>query len=154
MTDINCLKAEVHLNYICKLISFLTESMLLVYYKDRSSSAVNCNLCWLWKPQEACEFYVLLTVHPCISRKYIQLGTQFCLIYLFISLLYMFWASTCPSSGENCCICVTLVFVTLYGWRQQTPSVQSDKYQCRIDIAIFSRWRARGCPKHVEKRSK
>ena len=37
-------------------------------------------------------------------------------IYLFISLLYMFWASKCPSSGENHCIYVTLVFVTPDGW--------------------------------------
>ena len=29
----------------------------------------------------------------------------------------MFQAFTYPSSGENCCICVTLVFVTLYRWR-------------------------------------
>jgi len=29
----------------------------------------------------------------------------------------MFRASTCPSSGENCCVYATLVFVTLYGWR-------------------------------------
>jgi len=29
----------------------------------------------------------------------------------------MFRSSTCPSSGENCCIYATLVFVTLYGWR-------------------------------------
>jgi len=27
----------------------------------------------------------------------------------------MFLASMCPSSGENCCIYATLVFVTLYG---------------------------------------
>ena len=42
-------------------------------------------------------------------------GVQFSLIYLFISLLYMFRASTCPSTGENCCICATLLFVTLKG---------------------------------------
>ena len=46
-----------------------------------------------------------------------QVGAQFCLIYLFISLLYMFRAPMCPSSGENYCIYATLVFVTLYGWR-------------------------------------
>ena len=34
----------------------------------------------------------------------------------FISFLYMFRASMCPSSGENYCIYATLVFVTLYGW--------------------------------------
>jgi len=44
----------------------------------------------------------------------------------------------CPSSGENHCIYVTLVFVTLYGWRLiQTPPIQCDKYQCRIDTVIF-----------------
>jgi len=43
-----------------------------------------------------------------------KLGAQFCLIYLFISLLYMFQASTSPSSGENNCIYVTLLLVTLY----------------------------------------
>jgi len=36
----------------------------------------------------------------------------------------------------------------------QSPSIQSDKYQCRIDTAIFSYWWTRGCPKHVEKRNK
>ena len=67
---------------------------------------------------------------------------------VFISLLYVFWASLCPSSGENYCICVTLVFVTLYGWHlvcwldfeiqpaDQTPPIQSDKYQCRKDTVI------------------
>jgi hypothetical protein len=29
----------------------------------------------------------------------------------------MFRAFMCPLSGENCCICITLVFVSLYGWR-------------------------------------
>ena len=36
----------------------------------------------------------------------------------------------------------------------QTPPIQSDKYQCRIDTAIFSWWWAHGCPKHIEKRNK
>ena len=54
------------------------------------------------------------------SRKQVQLGAQFCLTYLFISLLYIFRASMCPSSGENCCIYATVVFVTLYGWRHAT----------------------------------
>ena len=42
------------------------------------------------------------------------------LLNIFISLLYMFRAFMCPSSGENYCIYVTLVFVTLYGWRLVT----------------------------------
>jgi hypothetical protein len=47
MIDINCLKTEVHLKTIYKVSSFLTESMLFVYYKYQSSAAVNSNLCWL-----------------------------------------------------------------------------------------------------------
>jgi hypothetical protein len=39
-------------------------------------------------------------------------------------------------------------------WSDQSPHIQSDKYQCRIDTAILSWWWARGCPKHVEKRNK
>ena len=46
------------------------------------------------------EFYVLLTVHPCIIFfKWSQLGAHYFLVYLF-KLLYMFRATTCPSSGE------------------------------------------------------
>ena len=53
----------------------------------------------------------------------------------------MFRASMCPSSGENYCIYETLIFVTMYGWRlsaDQTPPIQCDKHQCRIDTVIFS----------------
>ena len=39
------------------------------------------------------------------------------LLNIFISLLYMFRASMCPSSGENYCIYAPLALVTLYGWR-------------------------------------
>ena len=39
------------------------------------------------------------------------------LLNIFSYLLYTFRASTCPSSGGNYCIYVTLVFVILYGWR-------------------------------------
>ena len=62
------------------------------------------------------EFYVLLTVRPCTI---LQISPIRCIILLniFISLIYMFRASMCPSSGENYCIYVTLVFVTLCGWR-------------------------------------
>ena len=47
--------------------------------------------------------------------------------YLFITVLYMFRTSMCPSSGENCCIYVTLVFVTITTCflRESNPN-----YQC------------------------
>jgi len=69
-----------------------------------------------WEPPE---IYVLLTSHPCIIS---QISPNRCtilfkiFIYLINSLLYMFPASMCLSSGEKCCIYATLVFVTLYGW--------------------------------------
>ena len=64
------------------------------------------------------EFYVLLTVHPRTISQIIQLGAQRCLnIFIFVSLLYIFRASKCPSSGENYCIYATMVFITLDGWR-------------------------------------
>ena len=87
----------------------------------------------------------------------------------------MFRTSMCPSSGENCCIHATLALslctggVWSAGWNEsnqqtswlewtqptdQTPPIQSDKYQCRKDTAIFSWWWEHGCPKHVEKRNK
>jgi len=66
----------------------------------------------------------------------------------------MFRASMCPSSGDNYCIYATLAFVNLYGWRLQTPPIQSDKRQRRIDTVIISWWWTHGCPKHVEKRNK
>ena len=69
------------------------------------------------KPNES-KFYVLLTVHP---RTISQISPTKCttrFVCSFISLLYMFRASKCPSSSvENCCIYATLIFVTLYGWR-------------------------------------
>ena len=37
---------------------------------------------------------------------------------------------------------------------EPTPPLLSDKYQCRIDTAIFSWWWLHGCPKHLEKRNK
>jgi len=40
----------------------------------------------------------------------------------------MFRASMCPSSGENYCIYATLVYVTLYGWRNQ----QTRRYPYRV----------------------
>ena len=61
------------------------------------------------------KLHILLAVHP---RIILQISPTRCTAqYIFISLLYTFRASMCPSSGENYCIYATLVFVTLYGWR-------------------------------------
>ena len=116
-------------------------------------------------PLQACNGTALFTCRE--VWKVLQISPTRCTILLsiFISLLYMFRASMCPSSGENCSIYATRIFVTLYGWRlvcwfdatqpaDQTPPIQNDKYQCRIDTATSSSWWAHGCPKHWEKRNK
>ena len=131
--------------------------------------------CQLYRKQSIGEEYSLYNVPHSLQEDmctpkffwvFSQVSPIRCIVLLnmFISLLYMFRASMCPSSGENYCIYTTLVFVTLYGWRlvcrsdsiqpaDQTPPTKSDKYQCRIDTVIFSWWWAHGCPKHVEKRN-
>jgi len=45
---------------------------------------------------------------------------------MFISILYMFRATMCPSSGELIVSIRHLVYVTLYRWRS---SIQCDIYQ-------------------------
>ena len=98
---------------------------------------------FVFKVKQSKLFYVLLAVHPRTFSQIIQLDAQFCLnIYLFIYFLYMFRASKCPSSGENHCIHAPLggVWSDLGGvWSSdQTPPIQRNKYQCRIDTVIFS----------------
>ena len=85
------------------------------------------------------------------------------LLSIFISILYMFRASMCQSSGENCCIYATLLFVNLYGWRLVcwlVPTSRPDATHTEWQIPVshrysdFSWWWAHCCPKHVEKRNK
>ena len=83
---------------------------------------------------------------------------------MFISFLYMFRATMCPSSGEITVSMRHLVLVTLYGWlpgmqggihhAYQTVIPQSDKYQVSHRYSYFSWWWAHSRPKHVEKRNK
>ena len=60
---------------------------------------------------------------PLCSTEYYWRISQICpnrctfRLNISISLPYTFQLSMCPSSGENYCINVTLVLVTLYGWR-------------------------------------
>ena len=61
-----------------------------------------------WLRERAC-FYVLLTVH--LGRILVnnQLDVQF-LWYMFISILYMFRAPMCSSSGESIILIRHLVY--------------------------------------------
>ena len=82
------------------------------------------------------EFCVLWTVHPCTI---LQINpTRFAiLLSIFICLLYVFRATMCPSSGE---ITVSMrhwhLSLCMGGVWSQTPPIQSDKCQCRIDTVI------------------
>ena len=72
---------------------------------------------WPFKIGNIFDLYVLLAVHPCIISWISPTRCTILLNIFIFSLLYMFRASTCPTSRENYCIYATLLFVTLYGWR-------------------------------------
>ena len=103
-------------------------------------------------------FYVLLTVHFSIFLVNIQLDANF--FNMFISVLYMFRAAMCSSSGESIVSIRYLVYVTLCRWpssMQFHPSlhtgrspIQSDIYQMSYWYNWLSWWWAHGCPKRVE----
>jgi hypothetical protein len=61
-------------------------------------------------------FYILLTVHLGIILVNNQPDAQFLFHICFISILYMFRASTCPLSGELIVSIRHLVYVTPYRW--------------------------------------
>jgi len=70
-----------------------------------------------------------------------------------ISQSYTFLKTNLIKTMSRQCLTLTIIL----DWIQpadQTPPIQSDKCQCRIDAAVFSWWWAHACPKHVEKRNK
>ena len=93
-----------------------------------------------------------------------QLGAQFCLIYLFFfpkSLRH-----PCAHHQEKITVYMGHWYLSLCmggvlspDWisiqpAHQTPPIQRNKYLWYIDTAIFSWWWAYGCPKHIEKGNK
>jgi len=109
-------------------------------------------------------FFALLTGHPSIIFvNKPTWGTNISCMIIYI--LYMFRATTCPSSGESTVSIRYLVYeyVTLYGrpsgmqehmfLHTKRSSTQSDIYQVSHWYSWFSWWWARGCPKHVENRN-
>jgi hypothetical protein len=105
--------------------------------------------------------FVLLTVHLRTILVNDQLDAQF-LFYIFISILYMFRATSCSSSREPIVSMQHLVCVTLCRWpssmqfeklpdlhTRRSPT-QSDTYQMWYWYNWLSWWWARGCSKHVE----
>jgi hypothetical protein len=58
-----------------------------------------------------------------------QLDAQFFFFYMFISILYMFRATSCSSSGESVVSIQRLVYVTLCKW----PSSMQVRKACLLD---------------------
>jgi len=93
----------------------------------------------------------------------IRLAFYFHIFYVFISMIYMFRATSCSSSGESIESVQHLVYVTLCMWpfgvqvsdlhTKRSPT-QSDIYQVLYWHNWFSWWWARGCSKHVHHRNK
>ena len=98
---------------------------------------------------------------------FLQICPNRCTVYLIC--LYLFskcFGHPCAHHQEKMAVSMRHWYLLLCmggvwsaGWisiqtADQTPLIQSDKYQCRIDTVLFSWWWAHGCPKHVEKRNK
>ena len=148
----NCLLLRF---YRC-LVSHKTshsEQFLLVLQHINFSSHINytllkskfLNICVFIRilcPEHACHqhtaffhnFYVLLTVYLGIILVNNQLDAQFLVSCMFISVLYMFRATTCPSSWELIVRIRHLVYVTLCRWpsgvQVQNCTPNRHLYQC------------------------
>jgi len=85
------------------------------------------------------------------------------LFYVFTSILYMFRATSCSSSGESFVSVQHLLYIILCRWpfrvqvgkflselHTKRSSTQGDIYQMLYWYNWFSWWWARGCSKHVE----
>jgi hypothetical protein len=92
-----------------------------------------------------------------------QPDTQF-LLYIFISILYMFRATLCWSSGVSVVSIQHPVYVTVFRWpsgmqflpnlhTKQSPT-HSDIYRMLYWYNWLYWWSAQGCSKRVENRNK
>ena len=105
---------------------------------------------------------MLLTVHlVMILGKWPTWRTV--LTYVFISILYVFPATSCSSPEESIVSIQHLVYFTLCRWPYHVQvgkelsdlhmirsPIQSEIYQMLYWHNWFSRWWARGCSKNVE----
>jgi len=95
---------------------------------------------------------------PCILVQFVLITNLMHLFNVFISLLCMFRATQCSSSGESIVSIHHLVYITLCRWPsgmqvrvEQRPTTQSDIYQM---MYWLSWWWALCSSKHVEKWNK
>ena len=100
--------------------------------KRQDNKLKNCCICWwfIWIEKSAwCTIFLIM----------------------FVSFLYMFRATVCPSSGE---ITVSMGHSVLATLHTRQSSIQTDKYQVSHRCSYFSWWWTHSRPKHVEKRNK
>ena len=100
---------------------------------------------------------------PCISVQFVLITNPTHIFDVFISLLYMFRATQCSSSGESVVSIHRLLYITLCRWpsgmqvsdlNTGRPRTQSDIYQMMYWYNWFPWWWALCCSKHVEKWNK
>jgi hypothetical protein len=100
---------------------------------------------------------------PCISVQFVLITNLMRFFNVFISLLYMFRATHCSSSGESIVSILRLIYITLCRWpsgmqlshlHTRRPPTQRDTYQTMYWYNWFSWLWALGCLKHVQKWNK
>jgi hypothetical protein len=144
-----------HLHSVIHLVNLWPKNEGIIYNKMHAISSA-------FTQRHFMKFYILLTLHlVMILDKWPTWRTI--LFYAFISILYMFRATSCSSSGESIVSIEHLVYVTLCRWpfrvqvgkflsdlhTKRSPT-QSDVYQMLYWYNWFSWWWARGCLKHAE----
>ena len=143
----------------CLSVHPLFQIFLLFLFKKYFDS--DAKIRWLTEAWSTC---LLLARWTCFSILGKWPNWRTILFCVFISVLYMFWVTSCSLSGESIVSIKPLVRVTLCRWpfcvqvgkeflsdlhMVQSPT-QSDIYQRLYWYNWFSWWWARGCSKHVE----
>ena len=143
---------------------FLTVGLFLVFWNFpgscyRSVTIMGCLLC-----------FKLVNLRRAVRTEHWELNltnnpTRCTILFKYIYLCLFCTCFGHPSAHrpEKFTVCMQHWYLSLWMcgvWSaslietDQTPPIQSDKYQCCIDTTIFSWWWALGCVKHVQKRHK
>ena len=104
---------------------------------------------WLGVTQQSI-FFFLNIFWLCFSVQFVLITNFMHFLNVFISLLYMFWASQCSSSGESIVSIHHLVHITLCMWLSSMQVSNLSLYWYNWS----SWWWALACLKHVEKWNK
>jgi hypothetical protein len=139
--------------YLCKSWRVVWPDVQVLGFQEsflKLRQSIEMILCLTFTYVKIYLFYILVTVHLGTIPINNQLDAQF-LLYIFISILYMFRANLCSSSGESIVSIQHMVYVTMH--TGQSPT-QSDIYQMLYWYNWLSWWWAQGCSKYEEIRNK